>query len=339
MILLVRYNEILQLGFCMTTQQSSRELLISTSENRTGLTTDVQSEHVNAAYAYLATLHSENSRKSMASKLNVFSRWAGFQDLRDCEWDRLRPEHILAFMASREKKGQRGSTSNCYLAALKGVAKSSWIAHGMNHEDYLRINALKQRRYYRLPTGRSLSYSESRALIENCDLETSIGARDKAILSLMLGCGLRRGEIPFLRLEDYEPKNRALTLVGKGDKERRVFLPQPVAESVNIWIEHFRGTAKGLLFGRIFKNGRISLGDPLDPSSVGRITKRRMEEANHEKATAHDLRRTFATRLLANQVDIVTVKKMMGHANIATTAMYDRRGDEAMQAAAEKAVL
>ena len=108
---------------------------------------------------------------------------------------------------------------------------------------------------------------------------------------------------------------------------------------MDLWIDRWRGRERGYLFGRIYKNGRVSLSEPLDPSSVGRITRARMESANHEKATAHDLRRTFATRLLANNVDIVTVKNMMGHANIATTAMYDRRGDDAMRRAAEMAVL
>ena len=118
-----------------------------------------------------------------------------------------------------------------------------------------------------------------------------------------------------------------------------MFLPPPVAQAVEDWVRRWRGAEPGLLFGRIYKNGRISITDGLDPSSVGRITKRRMESANHESATAHDLRRTFATRLFANNVDIVTVKNMMGHSNISTTAMYDRRGDDAMRRAAENAVL
>ena len=71
----------------------------------------------------------------------------------------------------------------------------------------------------------------------------------------------------------------------------------------------------------------------MDPTTIGRIVQQRMESANQRSATAHDLRRSFATRLLEKKVDLVTVKNMMGHANIATTAMYDRRGEEAMQEA------
>lgn len=297
------------------------------------------SEPVNAALAYLATLHSPQSRKSMASKLNVFARWTGAADLLDCRWGEMKTEHVLAFLAKQEHDGISGSTSNCYLAALKGVAQAAWLARSMEHEDYLRIKSLKQRRFYRLPTGRALSLDESRNLLAGCDADTAIGARDRAVISLMLGCGLRRGEIPGIWIDKLDIYNRSLTLIGKGDKERRVFLPPTVAQAVEEWIRRWRGTEPGLLFGRIFKNGRISITDALDPSSIGRITKRRMESSNHESASAHDLRRTFATRLFANNVDIVTVKNMMGHSNISTTAMYDRRGDDAMRRAAENAVL
>ena len=311
----------------------------ATQKGMLSATAAANSGQVNAALAYLATLHSPQSRKSVASKLNVFARWTGAADLRDCRWGEMKTEHVLAFLANQERDGISGSTSNCYLAALKGVAQAAWLARSMEHEDYLRIKSLKQRRFYRLPTGRALSFDESRNLLAGCDADTAIGARDRAVISLMLGCGLRRGEIPGIRIDKLDLYNRSLTLIGKGDKERRVFLPPPVAQAVEIWIRSWRGTEPGLLFGRIYKNGRISITDALDPSSIGRITKRRMESANHESATAHDLRRTFATRLFANNVDIMTVKNMMGHSNISTTAMYDRRGDDAMRRAAENAVL
>ena len=65
----------------------------------------------------------------------------------------MKTEHVLAFLAKQERDGISGSTSNCYLAALKGVAQAAWLARSMEHEDYLRIKSLKQRRFYRLPTG------------------------------------------------------------------------------------------------------------------------------------------------------------------------------------------
>ena len=125
----------------------------ATQKGMLSATAAANSGQVNAALAYLATLHSPQSRKSVASKLNVFARWTGAADLRDCRWGEMKTEHVLAFLAKQERDGISGSTSNCYLAALKGVAQAAWLARSMEHEDYLRIKSLKQRRIYRLLRG------------------------------------------------------------------------------------------------------------------------------------------------------------------------------------------
>ena len=307
------------------------------------------SRKINPALKYLETLSSENSRITMASKLNVVARMVGASDLLTCDWSTLRAEHVLSVMKRLEEpapgeKKHGPATVNCYLSALKGVAKAAWLAGLMGHEIYLRIQAVRQRRFHRLPTGRSLSFSESRQLINACETDSPKGARDRAILLLMLGCGLRRGEIPPLLLEHYSAADRSLTLIGKGNKERRVFLPDQAASALGHWVRDFRGSAPGRLFGRIYKNGRISLSKPLAARSVGDILAERMADVdspcddwgNKPKTTSHDLRRTFATRLLDENIDIVTVKNMMGHASVTTTAQYDRRGENAQREAANR---
>ena len=297
----------------------------------------------NPALVYLAGLHSELSRTSMKSKLNVVARLLGARDLYDCPWSKIRAEHVVGLMTklaqdggkSVERSGRAGSTVNCYLAAMKGVAKAAWFSRQLAHEDYLRVTAVKELRYSRAPAGRSLTFRESRTMLQNWDPNRTIDIRDQAILMLMLGCGLRRGEIPGLMIERYFPDEGALTLIGKGDKERKVFLPDEVQESIDDWIQRVRGVGPGRLFGRILKNGSLNLSRPLDPRSVGMIVQNRLKASQiNGKLTAHDLRRTFATRLLDDGIDITTVKNMMGHANITTTARYDRRGEEVQKRAA-----
>lgn len=105
----------------------------ATQKGMLSATAAANSGQVNAALAYLATLHSPQSRKSVASKLNVFARWTGAADLRDCRWGEMKTEHVLAFLAKQERDGISGSTSNCYLAALKGVAQAAWLSRSMEH--------------------------------------------------------------------------------------------------------------------------------------------------------------------------------------------------------------
>lgn len=300
---------------------------------------------VNPALVYLRGLHSASSRRSMASKLNVAARLLGFPDLRACPWAALRAEHLVGIMSKLSedggrhpevKAGRSAVTINCFLAALKGVAKAAWLSRLLASEDYQRICAVKEYRVVREAAGRSLSFGESRALLSDCDPETAAGARDRAILLLMLGSGLRRGEIPDIRFERYSPAEGALRLIGKGDKERTAILADEVMVGLNHWIDRFRGREPGLMFGRIRKGGRLDLTAPLDARSIGVILKAHCEGAGIDaRTTPHDLRRTFATRLLDENVDVATVKDMMGHASIATTVRYDRRGDEALRRAAK----
>lgn len=97
----------------------------------------------------------------------------------------------------------------------------------MESETLQRIRAIKSRRSTRLPKGRSLTMEESSALM-SCHRGVSpvVDTRDKALLALMLGCGLRRAEVCGLTLSDVNFDEGAITLIGKGNKERKVYLPE-----------------------------------------------------------------------------------------------------------------
>lgn len=329
---------------------NSRQNSSGESANRVPETRSQKS--INPALLYLASLHSEVGRRSMKSKLNVFARWTGAESLLDCRWNEMRAEHCIAFMAYltaapddsseknlRKRKHRRGSTVNNYLAALKGVARAAWISGQLDPDDYMKICAVKQVRYKRVPKGRSLSYAESESLMRTVSGGDARSARDAAMLALMLGCGLRREEVTSVRVENYSPSKGRLLIVGKGDKERVVFAPPAVSEKLNYWLEQFRGYEPGRAFGRIYPNGRISYEKPLSTQAVAFIMKKRVDESDAiemPKPTAHDLRRTYATRLLADSNDIVTVQKMMGHSSVTTTQQYDKRGEEEQKRAGRK---
>lgn len=87
-----------------------------------------------------------------------------------------------------------------------------------------------------------------------------------------------------------------------------------------------RGRHEGPLFQAILKSGTMT-NAPISPQSVALIVKRHSEAVGLPKTTAHDFRRTFAGKMLAGGTDIVLLQKLMGHASVATTASYDRRGE------------
>lgn len=316
----------------------------------------------NAAEKYLETLGSKTSVVTVRSKLNQFARFFHYAYYKQCDWHLMRYDNVLSFIEHLKEKSRDGSlqtsTINAYLCAVKGVAQTAWNLNQISDHDLMRIKNIGQLRGCRKMAGRALTKEESREFLACCEGNTDQAIRDRAILLLLLGCGLRRAEIAGIRIKDVFLEEARIRLIGKGNKERDVFLNTVVAEAVAQWVlvrkrvisdwnkryPWKKGNAgdgsDGYLFGKWTRHfGYLIVDRPLNPWSVAEIVRKYKDEAKDKVAglgdiTTHDLRRTFATRLLDKGVDIATVKNLMGHSNISTTALYDRRGEAAMRKAA-----
>ena len=297
----------------------------------------------NPALMYLATLGSKDSYRCMKSKLNKFARFFGYQGLVDCDWKSMQPNHITIFLTAQSWGSAR--TYNCYLSAIKSVALNAWRNKQIDLDQFQRIKSLKQRRIFRAPSGRAISPEESSSLIRSLNKNSLRTIRNRAIFFFLLGCGLRRAEVCDLKLKQVSIKNKSAKIIGKGNKERTIYFPTAVLEVLKNWLDA-RSLNKeeidaGFVFGRIDNRQRLHLDIPLDPSSITRIVEKLVSETDNleGRLTPHDLRRTFATRLISKNVDIVEVQKLMGHASVATTGNYVRKDEENLRKAAEKAEL
>ena len=125
-----------------------------------------------------------------------------------------------------------------------------------------------------------------------------------------------------------------IRLVGKGHKERLVYLDNGAAMALRDWLA-IRGTQPGALFTRGLKGGHLLTGAlPMTPQAIHDVIVRRAQQAGVSHVSPHDLRRSFVSDLLDAGVDIATVAQMAGHASVNTTARYDRRGEAAKKRAA-----
>jgi site-specific recombinase XerD len=130
----------------------------------------------------------------------------------------------------------------------------------------------------------------------------------------MYACGLRIGEAAALEVSSVDRANLLLRVIGKGNRERRVPLPQPVLDDLGkLWQTH--------------RNPRWLFPNRSGTAPVGRDTLHVTfatvaRAAGIIGATSHSLRHSYATRLLENGVDTRVVQVLLGHANIATTAIY-----------------
>lgn len=172
---------------------------------------------------------------------------------------------------------------------------------------------------------RALSRKEQNALLRV--VERGGKARDRAIVYVLLFCGLRVGELVKLRVEDLELKEKwgKIRVAGKGAKLREVPVPA-----------HVRRVLKEYLDDK--KSGPLFLGrrGPLTARGVQQMLKKYAYQARLENLTPHVLRHTCATNLLNDSVDLVKIAALLGHENLNTTAVYTRPKFEDLMTAVER---
>jgi integrase/recombinase XerD len=287
-----------------------------------------------ASEIYLLSLQSIESRKTMVCFLNRSGLLLQNKKSHDkVDWGALHYEDILNLLSMLGAEKKAPATINSYLSALKGVAREAWRKKLLTTEHYTHIKEIKRVRGQREIKGRALPLDELNKLINHCLAQhTDICARDAAMIAVIYGAGLRREECASLKRSDLDLKDSSLRIMGKGNKERKNYL---CGRSIELLKDYLliRGNASGFLFYRGIKSGAL-IGQGISSQAVYDILARRQKKAGVPHLTPHDLRRTFATNLLNEGVDIFTVQNLMGHANVDTTKHYDKRSKEVQKIAA-----
>ncbi|OGE42824.1 hypothetical protein A3B45_01120 [Candidatus Daviesbacteria bacterium RIFCSPLOWO2_01_FULL_39_12] len=164
-----------------------------------------------------------------------------------------------------------------------------------------------------------------KSLLEAPDTSKKDGIRDRTILETLFSTGLRVSELASLNRDTINLTRREFGIVGKGGKERVVFLSDSAVEWLDRYLTARKDTFKPLF---IRFQGKV---DPTNGGEAMRLTSRSIERIVEKyvkklglpvKATPHTLRHSFATDLLLNGADIRSVQEMLGHSNISTTQIY-----------------
>ena len=165
-----------------------------------------------------------------------------------------------------------------------------------------------------------LSIEQARALLEQTFRETPLDQRDRAILEVLYGCGLRVSELCGLDQREVYLDDEMLRVFGKGSKERVVPIMGSAAAALGDYLVRWRPQLVGKrLSGAVFLNAR---GGRISRQSVHAICERYGRLAGIEGLHPHTLRRSFATHMLEGGADLRIVQEILGHANIATTQLY-----------------
>ena len=173
-----------------------------------------------------------------------------------------------------------------------------------------------------------LTYPEINSMIECIDLSQQFGHRNKAILEIMYGCGLRVSEVITLKISNIYIKDEFIRIIGKGNKERLIPISKSIIKTLKLYIEgeRMQQEINTKHTDTVFINKR---GSGLSRQMIFLIIKGLAEKAGIKKNIGpHTIRHSFATHLLEGGADLRAVQQMLGHSNISTTEIYTHVSDQ-----------
>lgn len=265
------------------------------------------------------------SSNTLAAYRRDLRRYAGFLTERGVSTPReIEPSTVRSFVAALSAS-THGPDGTAYRAASVARALSAVRSF---HRFLLREGATDRDPAAgvarpRLPRSlpRPLPVDEVRRLLEAPDARTPAGLRDRAILELLYGSGLRISELTGLDVDDVDPEAGSVRVLGKGGKEREVPVGSFARHALDAYLTRGRPALVGATSrGVLFLNAR---GGRLSRQSCARLLSGYVRRAGIDRrVTLHTLRHSFATHLLEGGADVRVVQELLGHASVATTQIY-----------------
>ena len=262
--------------------------------------------------AYIGYLTHE--RRSSPHTISAYRRdLEAFQASAEVDdWLTVRPHHVSQFLARLHARGRSPSTIGRALSSVRNFY-AFLVRRGFTQMNPAAgITAPKKRK--KLP--KTLDIDNAAKLFDS-NPESRLDRRDRAMIELFYGSGMRLAELVDLDLKDLDLVNGFATVTGKGNKTRVVPLGSHAIEAVQKWLETRRGARASdpLFTGR--GDNRIS------PRTVqARLKRLSMHNLGTDVLHPHLLRHSFASHLLESSGDVRAVQELLGHADISTTQIY-----------------
>jgi integrase/recombinase XerD len=222
------------------------------------------------------------------------------------------------FVAAMMNEGLSPRSVARTVAAVRGFYRFSVLTQHLDTNPADDLHA--PRAWPALP--KFLGVEEVERLIQQPDLATARGLRDRALIEVLYATGLRVSELIHLRASDLNLEASYLTCTGKGNKQRIV----PIGEVASTWLARYIRDARGALLGKrsspwLFVNARR--GSRLTRVGFWKILKSYGQQAGLScSLSPHVLRHSFATHLLERGADLRSIQMMLGHADLSTTQIY-----------------
>jgi len=267
-----------------------------------------------------AVLHSLGAASSQESYGHAIDEFIGWY----CSEPRLSFNRtvVLRYRFFLEQKNLAPSTINVRLAAVRRLAYEASDTGLLTPDLAAGIRRVKGAKRLGVRIGNWLTIDQSRTLLAKPS-DSLRGKRDRAILALLIGCGLRRAELVGLRPGDFQVREDHCViadLVGKGKHIRTVPVPLWAKRAVDEWTGA-AAIADGAIFRRVSRLDKI-WGDRITPKAIWHVVRAAAKRADIKNLAPHDLRRTCARLCHLAGGELEQIQFLLGHASVQTTERY-----------------
>jgi integrase/recombinase XerC len=290
--------------------------------------------HASEAFLQAAAAERDLSPHTIAayrSDLQDFTEWAARSRKETLgSIDRPLLRRYVAYLA--ERRYARRSIAR-KISALRSLLKWAVIRGQIKGDPAADLQIPKLDK----PLPKVLRSSDAVRLCELPPDDDPIGLRDRAILELLYGSGLRVAELCALDIDDVDLRGGVVQVTGKGRKERRVPMSTPAQQAIRTYVTEAR---PALLEGNDRLEGHpvfvSKRGKRIGPRSVRSMISRYLSLEGAPPASPHTLRHSFATHLLDGGADLRAVQELLGHESLSTTQIYTHVSTERLRAVYER---
>ena len=268
--------------------------------------------------AVLHSLAAASSQESYGHAIDEFIGWY-------CSEPRLAFNRtvVLRYRFFLEQKNFAPSTINVRLAAVRRLAYEASDTGLLSPELAAGIRRVKGAKRLGVRIGNWLTVDQSKALLGEPPSDSLRGKQDRAILALLIGCGLRRAELVGLGTEDFQVREEhwvIADLIGKGKHIRTVPVPAWAKRAVDKWTDAAK-IDQGAIFRRVSRQEKVR-GEGLTPKAIWHMVKAAAKRADIKNLAPHDLRRTCARLCHLAGGELEQIQFLLGHASVQTTEHY-----------------
>jgi len=263
-------------------------------------------------------LPSENSRRAYERALTDFFLWH-----KGMGRPQLNKAIVQRYAAELREAGMAASSVNQRLSAIRKLALEAADNGALDPQVANGIRSVKGARREGRRTGNWLTREEAQTWLSAPDTRKMRGRRDRALLAVLIGCGLRRAEaasLTFDHIQQREGRWVLVDLIGKRDKIRSVPMPNWSKAAIDEWGEA-AGVLEGLVFRAVNKGDRV-VGIGITPQAIYNVIVGYAEVLKNKGVAPHDLRRTFAKLAHKGGAAIDQIQLSLGHESMQNTEEY-----------------